>query len=77
MGIAPDSILGQAVSIVTDKLHDLDALSEKYNNQLSTSLTTIGDIKVADVPAPTRPPMPVATVPPVNLGPMQIGRAHV
>jgi hypothetical protein len=70
MGIAPDSILGQAVSIVTDKINDLDGLSEKYNNQLSTALTSIGNIKVAEVPAPTRPPMPVAPVPPVTLGPM-------
>lgn len=70
MGIAPDSILGQAVSIVTDKINDLDGLSEKYNSQLSTALTSIGNIKVAEVTAPTRPPVPVTPVPPVNLGPM-------
>ena len=70
MGIAPDSILGQAVSIVTDKIGDLDALSRRYSAELSTALADIGDIKVADVPAPNVPPIPQVNPPPVTLGEM-------
>ncbi|AVQ84835.1 hypothetical protein [Variovorax sp. PMC12] len=68
MGIAPDSILGQAVEIVTDKINDLDTLAQRYSSQLSAALAQIGAIEVADVPAPTRPAAPVATPPPVQLG---------
>ena len=64
MGIAPDSILGQAVNIVTDKIGDLDALSRRYSGELSAALADIGDIKVADVPAPNVPPIPQVNPPP-------------
>ncbi|MBS9758896.1 hypothetical protein JR044_33425, partial [Pseudomonas aeruginosa] len=68
MGIAPDSILGVAVDTVTDKMNDLEALGSKYSAELSAALAKIGDITVADVPAPTRPDAPIASPPPVNLG---------
>ncbi|AAT47248.1 hypothetical protein F116p57 [Pseudomonas phage F116] len=68
MGIAPDSILGVAVETVTDKINDLDTLARNYSAQLSEALAAIGNITVADVPAPTRPDAPIASPPPVNLG---------
>ncbi|KSJ98315.1 hypothetical protein APA24_21575 [Pseudomonas aeruginosa] len=67
MGIAPDSILGVAVETVTDKINDLDTLARNYSAQLSEALAAIGNITVADVPAPTRPEAPIASPPPVNL----------
>lgn len=70
MGIAPDSILGVAVSTVTDKINDLDALGSKYSSLLQQSLTNISGIKVADVAAPTRPDIPIASPPPITLGPI-------
>lgn len=70
MGIAPDSILGVAVSTVTDKINDLDALGSKYSSLLQQSLTNISGIKVADVEAPTRLQPPTAAPPPVTLGPI-------
>lgn len=68
MAIAPDSILGQAVSIVSEKISDLDGLSNKYTAELSASLASIGDIKVVDVAAPTRPAAPGVSPPDIELG---------
>ena len=68
MGIAPDSILGVAVSTVTDKINDLDSLGDKYGAQLSAALASIGNVKVADVAPPTRPDAPEAPTPALNLG---------
>ena len=70
MGIAPDSILGIATDTVTQKLKDLDVMANRYNALLQQSLADLGNIKVADVSAPTRPDIPQASPPPVTLGPM-------
>ena len=67
MGIAPDSILGVAVNTVTSKINDLDALGAKYTAQLSAALAELGKIKVADVPAPSRPDVPISAPPPIDL----------
>lgn len=72
MGIAPDSILGVAVSTVTDKIEALDTIANSYNSQLSSALANIGDIQVADVASPTRPDVPQVPVPDVPLGEMPI-----
>ena len=70
MGIAPDSILGVAVDTVTDKLMDLEAMSDQYSAQLSAALADIASIQVEDVPAPTRPDAPVASPPAYTLDAM-------
>jgi hypothetical protein len=70
MGIAPDSILGVAVDTVTDKINDLDTLGREYSAKLSAALADIGDIAVADVPAPQRPDIPVPNPPTLELGNM-------
>lgn len=70
MGIAPDSIMGQAVDMVSQKIGDLDQLAAKYSSELSEALSKIGDIKVTDVAAPTRPTIPTVAVPDVSLGAM-------
>lgn len=67
MGIAPDSILGVAVSTVTDKINDLEALGAHYNAQLSKALAEIGSVKMADVAAPARLDAPQASPPPLEL----------
>ena len=68
MGIAPDSILGEAVSVVNSKIDSLNSLASQYSSQLSAALANIGGVKVADVAAPTRPDAPVAPQPTLNLG---------
>jgi hypothetical protein len=68
MGIAPDSILGVAVETVTEKMAEIESLANRYNAMLSSALAQIGEVKVADVPAPTRPAAPVANPPTINLG---------
>ena len=68
MAINPDSILGQAVATVTDKMGEFKALSDTYNNQLSASLNRISTVKVMDVPAPERLDAPVAQSPAIPIG---------
>lgn len=70
MAIAPDSILGQAVDVVTDKIGSLDQMASRYSSQLSAALAQIGSVEVADVPAPTRPNAPTVQPPAVDLGDM-------
>lgn len=67
MGIAPDSILGEAVAAVTQQMDKLDGLSQKYSAELSAALAEIGNVKVAEVPPPTRPDAPVSTLEPIDL----------
>lgn len=69
MGIAPDSILGQAVEIVTDKISDLDVMAKEYKATLTAALGQISAVTVATVEPPTRPDAPVTSPPPVMLGP--------
>lgn len=68
MSAAPDSILGVAISTVTEKINSLDAMATRYSAQLSSALSSIGNIKVADVPAPTRPEAPQVEPPGANIG---------
>ncbi len=71
MGIAPDSILGEAVSTVTEQMAQLDVLSTKYGEELSAALAQIGAVKVAEIPPPSRldaPPPP--DVPVIDLSGM-------
>ena len=67
MGIAPDSILGEAVAAVTEQMDKLEELSIKYGAELTVALSAIGDVKVAEIPPPTRPDAPIATLPPIDL----------
>lgn len=70
MAIAPDSILGIAANTVTDKIKDLDVMSRSYSNLLKQALADIGNITIADVESPVLPPIPEASPPPVDLGPI-------
>lgn len=70
MGIAPDSILGQAVNTVTSQMSRIEAMSNNYNSQLTGSLSDLGNIKVADTPPPERLSVPEAQPPQVDLSGM-------
>lgn len=67
MGIQPDSILGVAVSTVTEKMAYLEALSDRYNTLLSAALSGLGQVQVTDIPAPQRLPVPAVAAPAVTL----------
>ena len=68
MGIAPDSILGQAVSTVTEKFADLDRMASNYSAQLNDALGQISSVQVAPVTAPTRLVLPDMPVPDPGAG---------
>lgn len=70
MGIRPDSILGEAVSTVTDQMTKLEAMSDEYNARLSASLADLGDIKVAEVSPPPKMQPTQANPPNIDLSDM-------
>lgn len=64
MGFYADgSVMGESVEIVTKKLAELKALSDRYNSILANTLGNIGNIKIDDVPPPPNLPTPSVTVP--------------
>lgn len=68
MAIVPDSMLGVVTNTVTDKLKDFEVLSNRYNTMLDGALAKIGEIKVDEVPTPTRPNVPIAASPSTAVG---------
>lgn len=70
MGIAPDSILGQAVSTVTGKIDELNRMADQYSSQLNSALANIGQVKVDDVAAPQKLVVPETATPAVDLSDM-------
>lgn len=68
MGIQPDSILGEAVQIVTNQVSRLEGMANQYSGLLSSALSSIAQVKVADVAAPTRLMAPEANPPSVAMG---------
>ena len=67
-GAIADNMLYRATDTVVEKIKDLDSLSRRYNNELSVALSDIGDITIADIPAPIRPQVPEAVVPTYDIG---------
>lgn len=65
-----DGIMGTAITTVTDKLQQLDAIAKQYNANLSASLSAIGAVKVDPVDAPTPLKLPRTPTPSVNMGSM-------
>ena len=65
--IAPDGVMGAAITTVVEQMDKLDLVSEKYRQQLTTSLAGIQDIAIAQVEAPQRMPMPETPVPNIDL----------
>lgn len=68
MAVDPDSMLGVAISTVTQKIGDLDSLADKYTSELSTALSNLSGITVATVAPPTRLEIPQAPPPALELG---------
>jgi hypothetical protein len=70
MGIEAGSILDVAVDTVTEKINDLDKIADKYSDELSSALESIGNIKVAEVDEPELMSSPEAQAPIIDLGDM-------
>ena len=68
MGIQPDSILGVAVSTVTDTMTRMQALGAQYDAKLSGALAQISNITIPEVPVPLRLTVPQATPPSTAIG---------
>ena len=66
-GAIADNMLYETKDIVIEKIKDLDDLSKRYNNELSSALSDIGNVTVADVVAPQRLNAPVISEPTTNL----------
>ena len=58
MAIAPDSILGEAISAVNSQMTKLDNMADRYNKELSGALAKISEIKPDDIEAPASLPVP-------------------
>lgn len=67
MGIAPDSILGNAVTTVTDKIESLNRMADSYSEKLNEALSAIGNVKVDEVQSPQVPNTPDANAPDIDL----------
>lgn len=63
MGIAPDSILGQAVSAVNENMAHLNAMTNTFSSQLSVALSQISNVKVDVVPPPEKLTLPETPAP--------------
>lgn len=64
---ANGSVMGESVRVVTEKLQQLQMMGENYNAILKGVLANIGNIKLDDVPAPDKLPLPDISVPSVKL----------
>ena len=66
--VVADYMINQTKDVVVEKIKDLDALSRRYNNELSVALSDIGSVSIAPVLAPTRLQAPTAPPPNTELG---------
>lgn len=68
MAVAPDSILGTAISTVTQQINSINQLGDTYGQKLSSALANIGGINLPDISPPKRPDIPSASPPSINPG---------
>lgn len=65
--VAPDGILGAAITTVIDRLEQLDKIAEKYRLDLSNSLSNIASVEIAQVEPPPSMSVPNIPVPSLDL----------
>lgn len=65
--LAPDGIMGAAITTVMDQMDKLDAVSNRYRKELSESLAGIKDVTVTQVEAPQRMQIPETPLPNIDL----------
>lgn len=65
--VAPDGIMGAAITTVIDQMDKLDEISSRYRRELSDSLSNIEQVTVTQIDAPPRMEAPQTPVPNINL----------
>ncbi|MFV5507244.1 hypothetical protein [Acinetobacter sp. 197] len=65
--VAPDGVMGAAITTVMDQMDKLDSISTRYRKELSESLAGIKDVVVVQVDPPQRMEMPETPVPNIDL----------
>ncbi|MBJ7435283.1 MAG: hypothetical protein JHC54_05825, partial [Acinetobacter sp.] len=65
--VAPDGIMGAAITTVIDQMDKLDVISSRYRRELSDSLSNIEQVTVTQIDAPPRMEAPQTPVPNINL----------
>lgn len=70
MAVAPDSILGEAISTVTKQMSTINGWADNYQGQLSNALSSIGRVNLPDIKAPDRMDVPESSPPQVDLSGM-------
>jgi len=83
MAIAPDSILGEAISAVNSQMTKLDNMADRYNRELSGALAKISEIKPDNIDAPQSLPVPelpsssvkIGEIPTINIPALALPRA--
>lgn len=65
--VAPDGIMGAAITTVMDQMDKLDSVAGRYRHELSQSLAGIKEITVTQVDPPTRMTVPETPVPSIDL----------
>lgn len=65
--VAPDGIIGAAITTVIDQMDKLDEISSRYRRELSDSLSSIKQVAVTQIDAPIRMEVPETPVPNIDL----------
>lgn len=65
--VAPDGIMGAAITTVIDQMDKLDEISSRYRRELSDSLSNIKQVAVTQIDAPLRMEAPETPVPNIDL----------
>ena len=65
--VAPDGIMGAAITTVIDQMDKLDEISSRYRRELSDSLSSIKQVAVTQIDAPIRMEVPETPVPNIDL----------
>mgnify|MGYP001573350293 CR=1 FL=1 len=65
--VAPDGIMGAAITTVIDQMDKLDEISSRYRRELSDSLSNIEQVTVTQIDAPPRMEAPQTPVPNIDL----------
>ena len=68
--VAPDGIMGAAITTVIDQIDKLDSIAVKYRNELSSSLADIKNVKIQAVDPLVSLPIPEIPQPSLNIGAM-------
>lgn len=65
--VAPDGIMGAAITTVIDQMDKLDEISTRYRRELSESLSGIKDVTITQIDPPERMSAPQTPVPNIDL----------